>query len=145
MSPALLRSLKIFALGFFVGAIVLTVYRNLKADRPPSWEERDAIAKKLDAELREQAKEIETMQGHGLCLTHADCHILGLGSKVCKGYKTFLIYSSQDADSGGLLAAVKRFNESAEKLGNLSLDVPSCGEAEGEVQCLKGHCIPAKR
>ena len=138
-------SLKIFGLGFFTGALLLTLWKVWSTPSAPTWSERQDKTRRLEFQLKEAAEEIQKFQGRGHCLSDADCKVVGLGNEACGGFSSFIVYSSSDADVGGLDPAIRRFNERSKELSDLSLQSASCGQAVPKAHCVKERCIPDKK
>ncbi len=138
----ILASLKIVALGFVCGVVILGGLRAWQNRTPSDGPDKDALSRKLNTEMQEMAGQIKASQGHSRCNQSSDCKVVGLGTQVCKGYKNFVIYSNLDADEGTLLYAVKKFNAAATKLAALSLESSGCGDAASEIVCFKNRCMP---
>ncbi len=119
------------------------VYQKTDKGPPPmSWGERDAEVASLQSEMKKLAEKIESLQGASKCRQDLDCRVVGLGPRECEGYKDFLIYSVLDSDEEPMLAAVKQFNERAEKVSDFSLQVQSCGMKPSPIHCRKSKCVP---
>jgi hypothetical protein len=108
------------------------------------WEGRDRRLKELDTGMATLAKKIKAGVGRPECQESADCRLVGLGAKICDGYRDFLIYSTRTTEETKVLPLVKEFNRLAEEQHQLSFSVPNCGKPVGRIQCVEGGCQPVK-
>jgi hypothetical protein len=119
------------------------IYRRIKnPETIPTWEARDQQVERLSLQLKNFANEIKSHQGQSRCQSDDDCRVVGLGSRVCNGYKDFLIYSVRDANETILLQKVRAFNSTMSEMNNLSIKVPNCGESPAPIQCKSSQCVP---
>lgn len=113
-----------------------------KTEKAPTWDQRDAEIRVLDAQLKSLTSQIKTQQGSGNCSSDSECKIAGLGVKACGGYNDWLIYSTADTQEEDLLISVRDFNKAFERFLSLSLKVPPCGAQPKQIHCQKKHCEP---
>lgn len=128
-------------LGLTAFSVGIWVWHS-KGEHAPNWKAHDSELTKLEEKLQTLADEIRSEHGSGACGSSDECRVLGLGAKVCGGYNDFLIYSVTDVEEQTLLATVREFNNTAEKLNNLSLKVPKCGAPPAPIDCVRKRCTP---
>ena len=130
------------AILFVLGGMGLAYVWSLTQDEGahPDWEERSLEVKELKASLTSIADYVKTLSGRGACEADNDCHVLGIGAKICGGYNDFLVYSIRDSREEKLLESVKEFNTKAERLNVVSFKVQKCGGKPPPAHCLKNIC-----
>ena len=116
--------------------------RRDKIQADAAWQERESTMKDLNESLKRLANEVKAFQGKSKCRTDSECHVVGIGTRVCNEYKNYIIYSSRDTNEQILLNTISAFNETHKKTSALSLAAESCGVKPASVQCVQGHCVP---
>jgi hypothetical protein len=117
-------------------------YRQVLEEKAtaPSWEQHVEEIKDLKARIAALTPRIAKATGAGYCGSDVDCHMVGLGAKLCGKFDKYLIYSSADADEVSLVGMIAEYNGYAERLNKISYKVLNCGVPSMPLKCIESRC-----
>ena len=143
------KATTILTILFTIVIASVTIYYGFfvddQAELRKKWFNYGNEMKRSESQLTSIMNDIQMAQGSSSCDTHSQCRAIGIGSKTCKEFKEYLVYSTKDSNETRLLRLVEEFNILHEKKYNLSIVVSQCGTKPAPIYCVDGRCVARPR